>query len=209
MKEIKNFDSKFSKKDVLENVLCKVVNKERNKNLLVNVPYVDFMDLAVVYYITVREEQFDTVHFIITNDTCKKLVITKEQLDFAAKNNTKRVGFQIRSMTSLLAEMQEFSEEDVIIENSMWVLSNEDSLNGASVLLFPEYFEKLAQSLNCNFYILPSSIHEVIAVPIEGMELDELKMMVKDINSTEVVGDDFLSDNVYIWNRLEKRFIIG
>ena len=50
---------------------------------------------------------------------------------------------------------------------------------------------------------MPSSIHEVIAVPAKIVEVCDLKNMVSEINISEVCEEDILSDNVYIYRRAE------
>ena len=86
----------------------------------------------------------------------------------------------------------------------MYVLSNKTGLNGASAMLYNGLIEQFAEKVNSNLYILPSSIHEVILMPYnEEYEIEELKKMVKEINSTQVPKGDVLSDSVYIYQRKE------
>ena len=62
------------------------------------------------------------------------------------------------------------------------------------------FMERLHNEIG-NFYILPSSIHEIIAVPASGgFEIAMLYSMVKEVNSTAVSEEDFLSDIVYFYD---------
>ena len=55
-----------------------------------------------------------------------------------------------------------------------------------------------AKKVGRNFYIIPSSIHEVILIPDTlDMDIRYMKAMVKEVNGTEVSPDEVLSDNVY------------
>lgn len=47
-------------------------------------------------------------------------------------------------------------------EQTMWVISNEKGINGAASMLYENELHELAESLESDLYILPSSVHEVI-----------------------------------------------
>ena len=58
-----------------------------------------------------------------------------------------------------------------------------------------------------DFFLLPSSIHEVILVPDNGkMDYRELEKMVHEVNETQVRPTERLSDNVYHYDSKEKIF---
>ena len=62
--------------------------------------------------------------------------------------------------------------------------------------------KQFAEKLNCSFFILPSSIHEVILVPDNKMiSLDKFVEMVQDINATQVHETEILSDSVYYYDK--------
>ena len=79
--------------------------------------------------------------------------------------------------------------------------TNSRRLYGAAVMDYPEYFESLSEKTGGDLYILPSSIHEVIAVPEKFMEPDALREMVMEVNASELDREEFLSDNVYRYSR--------
>ena len=76
---------------------------------------------------------------------------------------------------------------------------NSHKLNGASAILYPNTLKGLYNKIG-SFYILPSSIHEVICVPDKNANLEVLKSTVKDANKTVVSQEEKLSDNVYYFN---------
>ena len=85
-----------------------------------------------------------------------------------------------------------------------YVLSNSTSVGGATVLLYPEVMEHLAQGAGANFFILPSSIHESILILDTGeMDAKELQAMVMSVNQTNVSPEERLSDEVYYYDREE------
>jgi hypothetical protein len=89
----------------------------------------------------------------------------------------------------------------------MYVLSNIKGINGASCLLYPNLVKNFADNYQSDFYILPSSIHEIILVKDDKrLGKDVLHNMVIDVNQTQVPEEEFLSDHVYYYSR-EKNII--
>lgn len=83
-------------------------------------------------------------------------------------------------------------------EDMLYVLTTEHGLLGASTLFYPGIKEKIAAAVGSDYYVLPSSVHEVLILPDKGqMEPKELLHMVKSINETEVAPQDRLCDRVF------------
>lgn len=65
---------------------------------------------------------------------------------------------------------QELEEELTALEQTengvnMFVLSNDSGINGASSILYDSVISNFAKVQECNIFILPSSVHEVMLVP--------------------------------------------
>lgn len=190
-----------------QSIFLRLINRDKNKELLKKVPYMEFMDLAVVYFysIDIADDVQGTV--ILTKEHQKLLGITKEELHQKAVENTKRfrpvklyqMGDLIDSVGQKLGvEGLEFNTEI----NFMYLFSNENNMFGAVAMFFEEELKKLAERLQCNFYILPSSVHEVILVPDNTMiSLEKFLEMVKEINETQVKETEVLSDSVYYYDK--------
>ena len=87
----------------------------------------------------------------------------------------------------------------------IYILTNQDKLNGASVSAQEGVLEKVAELLGTNYYVLPSSIHELLILPDNGsMQLSELEAMVREVNATQVAPEDRLSDKVQYYDRETK-----
>lgn len=86
----------------------------------------------------------------------------------------------------------------------MYILSNTNTLHGAIALFYPGIIERIGEILDSSYYILPSSLHEVIIVPQNINESDaDLKKMVYEINRETVDLEDILSDRVLFYNKVE------
>lgn len=84
----------------------------------------------------------------------------------------------------------------------MYVLTNKQKLQGAACMLYPGVLKGFGEKMGQDFYVLPSSVHEVIlvpALPVTGPEI--LKDIVSDINRTQVAPDEVLADSVYFYSR--------
>lgn len=81
--------------------------------------------------------------------------------------------------------------------DGLMVIHNKSGVYGASAILRRDIREKLLKKFPEGCYILPSSIHEVLALPFGMSDVIALKDMVTQINDTEVSPDDRLTYSVY------------
>lgn len=199
----KNLDSMVSlvldKHRILEQVVYRVIGAESNKAYLADKPYWNFLDLAVVYSVVMWKDCDNQATIVITDALCKAHSISVEELEEAARKNTEANGFCIRLLADVLANMLVEFPKMSADEPPMWICSNQHGINGAAIILYCEYFAKLAETVGTDLYILPSSIHEVLAVPADAAPKD-LKEIVAQINTQEVSADEVLSNNVYLYS---------
>lgn len=199
----------LSKEKILKCVMGQMVNKAANARMLLEAPHKTVLDLAFVYRVILQESEYGTSTFLVSHALCDRYGISFEELDSAASSNTDREGFMAHTMGSILAEMDLLADKTTASACPMLVITNNRGLYGAAVMANPEYFESLSAKTGCDLYILPSSIHEVIAVPAEGMEPDELRQMVMEVNASELDREEFLSDNVYQHSRKTNEITIA
>ena len=75
---------------------------------------------------------------------------------------------------------------------------------------YPNVLEMIGQILKKDYYILPSSVHEVIIVPYSEIYVcSKLDEMVREINSTQVEEEDVLSNHVYLYDRVSGKLRVG
>ena len=130
--------------------------------------------------------------------------VTKEQLYAAARANTPvLLPFHIYPIEELLEEMMPGEIPAELKGNiPLYVLSNPSNLNGANALLFPEYIQDFAREKNCDLYILPSSIHEILLMPAEShISPSALTQMICQVNEKHVQKDEILSFHPYYYSR--------
>lgn len=187
----------LTKEKILETVVYRMVNRKANTEMLEEMPHIQILDLAAVYCIRLGLENGCNTGMIMNRETCRHYGIQEGELAEAAGRNTEAMGFSSWRVSELIG-----IQEDCFPE-FMYVLTNRERAYGASVILYPDYLRKLTGRMGTDLYILPSSIHEVIAVTTSGMEAPALQDIVKKINGMEGVirRDEVLSNNVYRYSR--------
>lgn len=188
-------------------VVCKLVNYKKNEKQLSRVPYIKCLDLALVFYYRMEEEEFGRGTILIYNSHLDMWGVTREQLYEIARRNTPRLmPHEFKGMKELLEEEFESAEEFQEEELPMYVLSNKERQFGAVNLIYDSVLAEVGRKLGDDFYILPSSVHECIIVPLKTRATkEELRTMVWDINRTQVLPEEVLSDNIYFYERKNHR----
>ena len=199
-------------------IIFSIINTQKNVELLKKNPHREIEDLSIVYKILLEESELGDAVISITNEFLENWKVNEEDLWTASEENTKRIfPAEFFTMTSALTELMEERKatENLLtgkktgIRDRMYVLSNKKRSEGAACLAYPGILETIAGILHRNYYILPSSIHEVIVLPDRGeLEVKEINEMVKDINECELDPEDVLSDHCYKYLAEEKKLII-
>lgn len=200
IEEAKLMDKQF----ILNHVEYQVVNAKRNAERLEGVPRKQIVDLAVIYRVVLNDGDNRLTSYILNENHLKLAGINADELDEAARSNTQKAGFVIKTMGEIIAEMMGMNnslDEETLGDPQMYVLTNRRKVNGANILLYKDWLAEVANRLKDDFFILPSSIHELLAVPVSGTDEKELRAMVKEVNNTEVAPEEILSYEVYRYSR--------
>ena len=218
---IKSFNSQIKEEcldtsKLKDKVFFSLINAEQNRELLNTVPHREFEDLAIVYRWNIGSDSMGTYTNLVNNDLAEKEGLTENDLYNAANKNTKELfPVLVKNMNEVISEIifgdselsgemeEEFKEVmmETQDERSMYVITNESKLFGAASMLYEEPLHELAEKIGSDLYILPSSIHEVIAVSADFGSPDELAEMVYEINMDQVDINDRLSNQVYCYDK--------
>ena len=202
-------------KSLKDKVFYRLVNYERNRDVLKTMPYVSYLDLAVTFHVMVERNengqfmaQIENKHMEFWGTNVKGLYALAEE------NTPKLFPSVLKTMSDIMKETvrehmgnkytRELIEDVISAQktNSLYVLNNNSGVYGASAILYKNVLKNFADSLKKDLVILPSSIHEVLLMPYEKrMDTKSLKEMVSAINRQEVLESDVLSDNVYVYKR--------
>ena len=186
-----------------EKIAFQLINTEQNKTFLEQVPHREFQDLSIVYRIIISADKNAVQSTKITNELAARLGMSEEQLFKCATENTRRIFPPVvRNVNDIISKMLEINGlEDVLPEQTMWVISCENGISGATSMLYEDELHNLAENLGSDLYILPSSVHEVIAIPSDGKDPKELAQMVAEVNMQQVSMEERLSNQVYHYDK--------
>lgn len=197
-------------------IVHRIINTERNKDFLKDVPHVEFLDLSIVFMAIINgytNYKDGLASITVTNSHCKIWEIGIDELIFTARQNTPRLmPATLKTMDEILMKAKASGAEDIPTSaygSNMMVVSNNYGLYGASTMLDKNYLRDLSDAFGSNYYILPNSIHELIVlVDNFGTYSEELKEVVRSINATMVDPVEVLSDSVYYFDRENDRLLV-
>ena len=192
-------------------VYFKLINYERNKVLLTKIPYIPYLDLAVVFYYRLEKGKFQGATMLIHNCNLEAWKIDPRQLlEDAVMNTSRKLPYSLQGMDALIRELSGDEDQGLYTgEEIMYVLSNQEKCFGAAALLYPHLLSHISKIFRKNFYVLPSSVHECILVPDQGQySRIELTRMVREVNQTQVEADEILSDQVYYYDRQQEKLMM-
>ncbi len=189
-------------------LMVQLVGREGNEAMLEKIPHQDMVDMAVVYWLDFGMTEEGRATALITNGLLESYGISQEQLHRdAMEQAARKQPFEIKGMNELLAEMMEEDAPMDIGRETMYVATNPSRMFGAGVISYPDFMEAAAEKIGGDFYVLPSSVHEVILVPDDGKEMAAgLQAMVQDVNEKEVAPKERLSNGAYHYDSRDKVF---
>ncbi len=186
-----------------------LISVSDNKKLLKNLVYTPFLDLATIYIVRKEYGNAGNTSVKITNAMFNAYGIEKSGLHRKAMENLEKDGYEMENIMEILrstvpeALRDELSDISELEAGRMYVLTNGKKFYGAAGLLDSKLLERCLG--NMTSFILPSSIHEAIIVPVsDEMEADELNGIIWEVNHTQVDVTERLSDHCYIYDGTSK-----
>jgi hypothetical protein len=194
------------------NIVMVLINTEQNKSMLESIPNHEFQDLSIIYRWVIDKDKEGISSTIVNNGLAEKLGMNEVELYNAAVENTIRFfPPTIKSMNDVIRDMfikdgmpDEIADMmigEVPENNMMYVISNERGVNGTVSMLYEDNLHQLTEKLETDLYIMPSSIHETIAVSCDMGDPNELAQMVNEINMDQVALEERLSNQVYHYDK--------
>lgn len=227
-----NFFSEYKK--VKPKIVYKLINYQKNIKRLQNIPYRKFLDLAIICQCMVKTEAIGDGAILIHHNHLAMWNVDEDTLfQDAAENTWKYYKIEVQNMNDLIQEWFEYenktevlkikeknmSNEEILrhtikkptkIENgqqvTMYILTNREKINGATTILYPGILEMIGDIMETDYYILPSSIHELIVVPnFEEADKTKFNEMVQEVNETQLEQEEILADHAYYYSRKRKQ----
>lgn len=195
---------------IKDRLAVKVVNKKRNLYYLNKLVWREFLDLAVIPIICVDAGNTSLSSFKITKAIAAFIDVDEETIiDEAIKNNKKMFRTSCRDMADVIAKMMDTEADKEAPGIPMKVLTNNLGINGAGTILDDEALKRLHTYWGRDFFILPSSVHELICIPVNDRPVKELQALVKEVNASLVSEDEILSNNLYLYDGNKVKLVIS
>ena len=196
-----------------ESIVFRLVNTEKNREFLKTVPHTDILDLSVVFYALLEVSREGAAMMTICENHLRQWDIGRDVLWKAAEENVRRILpaelFTMRhALNEIVGSAEAGSDEGNLLDGGdgerdrMYVLTNRMRSYGAACIAYPYIPGMIGETLGSDYYILPSSVHEVMIVPAcGGLDGEELEEMVREINATQVAEEEVLSNHIYYYER--------
>ncbi len=202
----------LDKSTAKDNIIFQLVNTMQNEDMLKNLPHREFKDLSIIYRWVSSVDERGIASVAVHDDLAKELGMDEEQLFNAALVNTRRIlPPVVKPMNDVIREIfladgmppeiADIMFNEIPSERIMWIITNERGIDDAASMLYEDELHKLSVQLGTDLFVMPSSIHEVIAVPADDLNPGELAEMVSEINMAQVALEDRLSNQVYYYDR--------
>ena len=181
-----------------EKLTLQLVPAAKNKDLLADIPHRNIEDMALAYRFDMGHNERTSFSILVTNKMLNTYGISAAQLhDDALEAASHSCPATLRNMNEVIRGMAGLASIETD-PSPMWVASIENGQNGACVIQYPQFLDNAAETLGGSFYVLPSSIHEVLLLADDtSPSLSELENMVRTINQAEVAPEERLSDHVF------------
>ena len=179
-------------------IVPRLIRYEGHEVCLGKRAFIPYLDLAVIFTYVIKAEGDELVSFSISDDQMDDWGITVETL-YADSVRTAQRLFppRIESIEDVLS-----LSNDSDMYHTFYVLSNSKRQYGAACLLYDHVMQDYAERIGEGFYVIPSSVHEVLLLPQSiGIGPSEMKEMLDDVNASIVKPDEVLSDRVYHYDK--------
>ena len=155
---------------------------------------------AAEVYISAEKYGFDDLIIIpyVTVNGSMSAKVTKALLDRWGMTENEVIYISIKNANHVILSMSELAPVQDIENFPMLVVTNEEKYLGAFSVIKAK--EELAERFPGGYVVLPSSIHECIVVSLTDVDVDYCVKMVREVNRECVEPEDWLSDNIYIFN---------
>ena len=181
--ELRDFDA------VRGRIAYKLIHAAKNKVLLSHVPHIPYLDLAIVFYLILTDNEEGQMTTLVHSDhlACgiflwKSSAYWRKKIHLACCRTTSTPSNPLNQL-----EMEDIVETEALPSVALYVLTNSRGINGAACMLYPRVLKEFAESLGEDLIILPSSIHEVLLTPSSvSLPPEELNEMVQAINQSDV-----------------------
>ena len=148
-------------------------------------------DLYLVPYIHITDD--DSAAVRVTAELIDSWGVTVDEVFDQAKANQETLRpVSIKNLATVLGIREKLP---------IYIVTTKSKVSGASAILYSGVADRVRELIGGDFYIIPSSVHEVLVLPkSEINDVSGLIDLVVRVNQEEVAEDDRLSDSIYTYD---------
>lgn len=201
----------LSKKEwVKERLFLQLINSGRNKGFLDDAVHSDYAGLSLVLYVLVKDDGKGVAKVKVTKNMCRYFGWDeKDTINYALENTMALFPLALCPLEGMLNSLLNMGGDGIQAADTsipgcreeLIILTNSKNMYGAAAAFYPGVLKDFAEKEGKSLFLIPSSIHEFIIVPDNGLYNPvDLEKMLREVNSTEVALDEVLSDNLYYYS---------
>lgn len=209
-KELMDYDTAKSR------LFVRLINYDKNADILRDVVHKTLGDIAFTVCAIVDENEHGIASTKILKTMVKKWGKNEDDIFNEAIENTCRISpprfYTLEKMLlnnnysgdSFMDSDDTFQLNDHFDGN---LLGTTRKTNGAIAVFLPEVAEKISEMLDSDFYMVFTSIHEVMIHSTgSGVDPKDLKLVLKDTLREVTPSSDYLTEEIYKYNRRTHKF---
>lgn len=209
-KELMDYDTAKSR------LFVRLINYDRNADILRDVVHKTLGDIVFTVYAIVDENEFGIVSTKVLKSMVKKWDKNEDDIfNEAIKNTYYLTPPRIYKWECVLCDESYAGEsfmndEDICDLDKSFsgnILSTTRKTNGAVAVFLPGVAERIAELLDSDFYMVFTSIHEVMIHSTgSGVDPKDLKLVLQDTLRKVTPSSDYLTEKIYKYNRRTHKF---
>ena len=184
---------------ISEKIVFRLVNTKMNESVLKERPHRKFLDLSSIYFLQIENGRDNFESLAISDQLIKMWNIEESELwELALKNMLELFPPQFTTLESILMTKL----------YGLLYLSNTSNFYGASCIFYPKVLENIRRKIQNDYYIIPSSVHEVLILLADSIGKEELNQMIQEVNATVVESREILAEHCYKYDSKKNEIII-
>ena len=204
---------------IKDRIYYRIISRDSNMPLLETTVHIDILDMAMAFFVLINSDETGFISMAVCERMADYWEVTAEEIREQAERNTPILfPKKIRSLRDMVTELCQANGDSTAVgaiqgypqgKITPYVLTNAYGIYGFSAVFYKGVLEGFADCVGSSLFVLPSSTHEALLIPeSDGCNPNELRKMVYEVNRVYVERKDFLSDNIYYYDREKGRLQI-
>ncbi len=197
-------------------IFFQMQNLELNKDIEDFMPHFEYMGMLVTYRYLEAGKKAISDSRPVYKDYCQSLGLDPDRLmDMASDSMGRHFSPRLFLLSDYANQIKGLSEATDLYSSpslspdAIYLCTNQYSLYGAHFLYTPNVLNRIARLFRESYYIVPSSIHEFLILPLSfGKDAKYLSSLLSYMNSEEMSVVNILSNNIFIYDLNEEKLAI-